>query len=570
MAVSRITVELPRASEYFSLSELQVQTGRPVSQFAAVVLKELVDNALDAAEAAGVAPEVTVGVGRSASAWHISVADNGPGIPPEVVRRVLDFSVRVTDKGIYRSPARGAQGNALKTVVAIPFVLGAYLGVDLPVVVESCGVRHLIRARVDAVGDVQVDHRELVAATGGGTRVEVPVPAAGQEFSPVTWVRAFAVFNPHARIKMGPLFHVGAADSPCSMDVPGSAEFLPTVDFRRWRKFLPTDPTSPWWYTEQDLMRLVYGYLSAIRQGRLRDLSLREFVRQFRGLSGSARAKAVCERLPGVSRLSDLEVRPELIPVLLAAMQELSRPARADVLGWCGEEHLRCRFEELYGVKRFWYKREVVELDGVPHVVEAAVAETLRPGALFTGLNFSPTFEDPLASVELSAGDICEWGIEGFCRRAGCHPEDVEVEGRGPVAVAFHLVSPAVDFLDRAKTRLVVPPEVAECAARVLWQVCKTIHVEQKRRERAAARTERVAREREKARVRGRTLRDAVFEVLPEAMRLATGDGRYPVSARTLYYQVRPLVQRLTGRELDYNYFIPAGSGGIPEGPGPA
>ena len=39
-----------RAAEYFHVSELQAQTGRPRYDFGHVILKELVDNALDAAE----------------------------------------------------------------------------------------------------------------------------------------------------------------------------------------------------------------------------------------------------------------------------------------------------------------------------------------------------------------------------------------------------------------------------------------------------------------------------------------------------------------------------------------
>jgi len=82
MALSRITAELPRGSEYLSASELEVETGRPEWEFAAVVLKELIDNALDAAEAAGVAPEITVGIGRTrapcgTSAWRTTA----PGYP---------------------------------------------------------------------------------------------------------------------------------------------------------------------------------------------------------------------------------------------------------------------------------------------------------------------------------------------------------------------------------------------------------------------------------------------------------------------------------------------------------
>jgi hypothetical protein len=553
VAVQRITAEIPRAAEYFSVRELQAQTGRPAAQFAALVLKELVDNALDAAEAAGVVPEIAVEVSDTGGVWRIAVADNGPGIPPEVVRRVLDFSVRVSDKAVYRAPTRGAQGNALKTVVAIPFVLA----VEEPVIIESRGARHFIRAWADPGGNVRVDHRQVPGLAIAGTKVVVPLLAREQDFSPAWWAGAFAVFNPHAEIKLRVVSVVGSADSACSIRLPEEAEFLPTVDGRAWRKFVPTDPTSPWWYGEQDFARLVFAYLNAVRQGRAKDTTVREFVRQFRGLTGSARVKAVCDRLAGVSRVSDLEARPDLIPVLLAAMKECARPAPADVLGWCGGKHFRLRFEQLYGVKRYWYERTVVEVAGIPYVLEAALAETEQPGDLFTAVNFSPTFEDPLASTYLRGHEFGAWGIGGFLARARCHPMPTwEWDRQSHVAVAFHLVSPALDFLDRAKTRLKVPEELARGVVATVWSVCKVIYAEEKRRERDAARAERAAREREKElRRRHWTLRDAVFEVLPEAVDRATGGGRYPVSARTLYYQVRPLVQRYTKKDLDYNYF---------------
>jgi len=55
--------------------------------------------------------------------------------------------------------------------------------------------------------------------------------------------------------------------------------------------------------------------------------------------------------------------------------------------------------------------------------------------------------------------------------------------------------------------------------------------------------------------VRDLDMRDAVFAVLPEAVRRASGDGAYPFSARSLYYQARPLLQAHTSRDLDYGYF---------------
>lgn len=44
---------------------------------------------------------------------------------------------------------------------------------------------------------------------------------------------------------------------------------------------------------------------------------------------------------------------------------------------------------------------------------------------------------------------------------------------------------------------------------------------------------------------------------MPEAINRASGNGKYPFSARGLYYQVRPLIQRYTDRELSYEYFTP-------------
>jgi DNA gyrase/topoisomerase IV subunit B len=51
-----------------------------------VILKELVDNAIDAAEEAGIPPVVAVTVDRTG----IMVEDNGPGIPANVVARITE------------------------------------------------------------------------------------------------------------------------------------------------------------------------------------------------------------------------------------------------------------------------------------------------------------------------------------------------------------------------------------------------------------------------------------------------------------------------------------------------
>ena len=94
----------------------------------------------------------------------------------------------------------------------------------------------------------------------------------------------------------------------------------------------------------------------------------------------------------------------------------------------------------------------------------------------------------------------------------------------------------------------------ADHIASAMWSVTKTLYKEEERRRRDAARQERAERRRSKSSP-GVSLKAAVFEVLPEALEKATGGGELPASVRTLYYQVRPLIQRYTERELEYDYF---------------
>ena len=85
--LERTAFEFSRAREYFELRELTTLTGQEPENFATVVLKELVDNALDGCEMAGVAPHITVEVDGDVTADYgeirMSVTDNGGGIRPE-------------------------------------------------------------------------------------------------------------------------------------------------------------------------------------------------------------------------------------------------------------------------------------------------------------------------------------------------------------------------------------------------------------------------------------------------------------------------------------------------------
>ena len=90
----RTAFQTSRLLDFCSRKELIAQTGHQPEDWPLVVAKELVDNALDACEEAGTAPEITVHVDENG----ITVSDNGPGLPAKVVEDVLDFSIRVSSR----------------------------------------------------------------------------------------------------------------------------------------------------------------------------------------------------------------------------------------------------------------------------------------------------------------------------------------------------------------------------------------------------------------------------------------------------------------------------------------
>jgi DNA topoisomerase VI subunit B len=223
--VKRTVFATPRAAEFLELRALQAQTGQAAEAFGHVVVKELLDNALDGAETAGRAPIVDIGTRTDDEVTFVTVNDNGAGITPAVVADLCDFNMLVSDKARYRGPARGAQGNALKTVLGIPYALD----VAEPVIIESTGIRHELQVTVDSVGDVVVTHETTVSDRMVGTSVTVPLPEY-LHIDTGRWACGAALVNPHATI--------GSIDRAYSYTDSGTGFYKPSGEV--WSKWTPS------------------------------------------------------------------------------------------------------------------------------------------------------------------------------------------------------------------------------------------------------------------------------------------------------------------------------------------
>ncbi len=223
-----------------------------------------------------------------------------------------------------------------------------------------------------------------------------------------------------------------------------------------FKKYVPSEPTSPHWYSTASLQALVFSYIANARNGG-RNLPLGEFVREFQGLSRTSKAKAICAGLPAFQHLSDFEEDPDAVGELLSRMQGASKPPKSAALGYVGEDHFRAFFESVYEVKEAKYVRRSGFLpSGLPFTFEFALAHLDQPGHLYTAINYSPTFGDPLEGTTLAGPQFKAHGISGFLSQGHALPESDRAWYFSPasVAVVAHIITPAPIFLDRGKTRL--------------------------------------------------------------------------------------------------------------------
>ena len=142
-----------RVMEYLTLDGLSKMTGVSPDLLDIYTLKELTDNALDEAELSGTLPETQVTVSRQNDILMIAVADEGAGISPEMVREVTNFERFGGTKYFVKKPTRGAQGNALMTIVGLVTALWRERGHAVPpaIVFSSRGYRHEVSLRIDPI-----------------------------------------------------------------------------------------------------------------------------------------------------------------------------------------------------------------------------------------------------------------------------------------------------------------------------------------------------------------------------------------------------------------------------------
>ncbi len=525
--LDRATFTTDRTMEFFSEKELTMQIGTDVHSWGLAIMKELIDNGLDACETANILPEITVEITDDC----LMVTDNGKGLPQSVIEKSLDYLIRVSDKNLYVSPSRGQLGNALKCVYAMPFVLNGQYG---KVEIQTGGKLHKIEVTVDRIE--QKPKIEYNVIDGDFVQIGTFIKIYHQAenifnnqknyysyiMAPGYLLDAYHLFNPHVRFI---LLYEGDR----------------TVYERKIheiKKWIPSAPTSSYWYNAERLKSLILGYLSNERNGG-QVKTVGDFVSEFRGLTRSSKRKAVIDHM-GMQRknLHDLIINDDLpintADMILEAMnffsEELAPAGMKDV----GKSHF-LEVMPLVKPESIRYKKIEGIAAGMPYIIETAFGLFIDEYSecrshVITGLNWTPCLSMPIENLISILSDA-------------------KVNSFDPAVIAIHIVCPRLNFTDRGKSKLRLPGEMIKDLSAAIESVTKDFTKAKQRASRDGRlrlkQIEELIKHEKPAKI---STKDAAYASMEEAYLKASGNNSFPANARQIMYAARPLVQKITGK----------------------
>lgn len=444
-------VSRSQVSDYVRLEGLQKLTNVSAHEWDLYILKELVDNALDADEAAGITPRVSVEMRYDGLGLTVIVR-NQAQFPMDVVGDIFNLEKRASVKDLYNLPTRGAQGNALKTLLGIPYALQYHWFTNY-----SLEMRPLIIASGASVVDLWLDVNEFAQnvslrpiqiqnsrTTIKGTEVSLNILKFTQE-RPRTpealllMARAFTLWNPHANFEF--VFVLGdAIHSHWSRSEHG---WTGKYDLRQ------AAPIT--WYTYGNFRELLHALLWHTQTHAESATTLGEVASLF-GLPGLPASAPFADNASLGSLLTGDQLDPAQTLALYKALKDCARDQSAPSLGELGS----AIFEKACSLPEdqadlFFYRRHATPTDQqIPFVLEVALgASTEGRRVVMTGINHTPTYRDPFLNKPLMppGGAEPQRGLEKLLDYYGLRDD-------ASVTLMTHLISPGVVYENYGKSAI--------------------------------------------------------------------------------------------------------------------
>lgn len=454
-------------SEFFERNKQILGYDSPTKALLTVV-KEGVDNSLDAAADADILPDVYVEVRKvDKDEFQVIVEDNGPGIVKKEVANVFG-RLLYGSRFFSRSQSRGQQGLGISGAVMYgQLTTGKPTKITSKVAEEDTAyyVELIVDTKKNMPGKVLDDR--VVWERAHGTRVEIPLKGryvAGKQSVP-EYLKATAIVNPHARITYRP---------------PNGEEIVferATEDLPPKTKEIPPHPHGIELGALMAMMKETKSYkLAAFLE--------EEFVRV-----SSRVAKEICEAA-GL----DPETRPKSLVLEQAkALHEAMQSAKlmappTDCLSPIGERLIKKGLKNVLGSLRPEFyapplTRDPAVYSGNPFQVEVGIVfgGDLPPDQPVEVLRFAnrvPLLYQAGGCALTQAVANVDWRRYGLEQRGG---QGIPF---GPAIVLLHICSTKVPYTSEAKEAVAPIEEIMteldlalkECGRRLKTHLTKKAH----------------------------------------------------------------------------------------------
>ncbi|MCB0366388.1 MAG: DNA topoisomerase VI subunit B [Bdellovibrionaceae bacterium] len=472
--MSKITTS--STAEYFAKNLQQVGFSSP-TKAVLTTLKEAIDNALDACEEAGIAPELTVmvnkvgkGSTRTADLVEIIVEDNGPGIDPNDLSKVFGEYLASSKFGRGQC-SRGQQGIGISAATTWAQLTNA---AGVSVISKTNKMRKAMQVQIDV--DIKgnkglMKNKETIDwEKEHGTRVEFRIDGRVQlngDGGLITYLDGTTLVNPHLTLHYKLMDKEWVHIDRVSDDVPRiPSATMPHPHTMKLGEFM----THAHLYGKISLERFLRKGFSRVTEGTIKDLSKNGLPKPLLGSS--------------LTKFKEAEFK-KVFQVLQAT--ELANPSTRSVLT-VGEEGLSKSIHRLGEVDFFSVvTRRPRICDFKPVVVEVAIARFLnRPSdnedtsiQLLRFANRVPLQFDKAACAITKAVESVNWRSYGLQQSRNSLPN-------GPYVFAVSVTSPFIKFKNASKETIDASDELVEEIRRALMQAGQKLSRHIKREHKAA------------------------------------------------------------------------------------
>lgn len=476
--INRVICKTPMTVDYFTEDGLIKQIGLTKEYWNKVIMKEIIDNALDAIE-----PLNNKEVHIIQDAYSLGIYDNGNGISCETVKSIYDFSFYISQNRVFVTASRGKQGNGLKTIISICFLKKYHL---LWHTSEGIILEGIIDAEKVKDGEISVDFVEVGNTEKRG--IEICGYDLNQESYYKNYVYFYSVCNPDVSFYLN---YIGLEFyNPATVECIDKSQniSLAYYDYDTFKQFITKtqDGNTTYKHFLEEYFGTRIKNKSSIKS-KIKDLDFnsKEFINDFLMLKEDQQTKKYTllkKQLIGLNNVLNTSIE----------IKDTDSPMGIN------DKIIPCIVE--FSVKKDAFKGDA---DRKEADIECYI-------------NNSITYNNSW-SIGFDGG----WYKIGN-RSVYARDLDDLLKGMENFSFVFHIVSPYLKFTDAGKTRI----DISSFFKELLEKLNKAIAKENRTFSSGNKRTNNRA-----------VMRDYVTD----AFNMASDNGRYAITARQIWYKMREI-----------------------------